>query len=101
MSSYSFSDDAVQDLDDICEYIAGNNYSSASKLFDKIRERCKVTADFPNMGKNYSQLSPSLRGFIVDDYIVFYYPREDGIDVVRVVNGYRDLESLFSDSDEG
>ncbi|MEG4271666.1 MULTISPECIES: type II toxin-antitoxin system RelE/ParE family toxin [unclassified Microcoleus] len=79
----------------------GNNYSSASKLFDRIRERSKVTADFPNMGKNYSQLAPSLQGFIVDDYIVFYYPREDGIDVVRVVNGYRDLESLFSDSDEG
>ncbi|TAG88194.1 MAG: type II toxin-antitoxin system RelE/ParE family toxin [Oscillatoriales cyanobacterium] len=101
MSSYSFSDDAVQDLDDICEYIAGNNYSAASKLFGRIRERCKVTADFPNMGKSYSQLSTSLRGFIVDDYIVFYYPREDGIDVVRVVNGDRDLESLFSDSDEG
>ena len=51
MSSYSFSDDAVQDLDDICEYIAGNNYSAASKLFDRIRERCKVTANFPNWVK--------------------------------------------------
>jgi toxin ParE1/3/4 len=101
MSNYSFSDDAVRDLDDICEYIARNNFGAASKLFDRIRERCKAVADFPNMGKNYSQLSPSLRGFIVDDYIIFYYPREDGIDVVRVVSGYRDLESLFSDSDEG
>lgn len=100
MSSYSFSDDAIQDLDEICEYIARNNSSAASKLFDRIRERCKVVAGFPNMGKSYSKLSPGLRGFIVDDYILFYYPREDGIDVARVVSGYRDLESLFSESDE-
>ncbi len=53
------------------------------------------------MGKSYDILSPNLRGFTVDDYIVFYYPREDGIDVVRVVNGYRDLKSLFSEFDNG
>ena len=50
------------------------------------------------MGKSYENLFPRLRGFIVEDYIVFYFPREDGIDVARVVSGYRDLESLFSDS---
>ncbi|MBA3924048.1 MAG: type II toxin-antitoxin system RelE/ParE family toxin [Nostocaceae cyanobacterium] len=37
MSSYSFSDDAVQDLDEICEYIATDNPKAASKLFDAIR----------------------------------------------------------------
>ncbi|MBD2578202.1 type II toxin-antitoxin system RelE/ParE family toxin [Oscillatoria sp. FACHB-1406] len=100
MSSYSFSDDAIQDLDEICEYIARNNPKAASKLFEKIRERCKVVADFPNMGKSYSKLSPGLRGFIVDERIVFYYAREDGIDVARVVSGYRDLESLFSELNE-
>jgi toxin ParE1/3/4 len=100
MSSYSFSDDAIQDLDEICEYIARNHPNAASRLFDAIRERCKVVASFPNMGKSYNQLSPNLRGFIVDDYIVFYYPREDGIDVVRVVSGYRDLEALFDDTDD-
>ena len=61
----------------------------------------KLVAGFPNMGKSYDILSPNLRGFTVDDYIVFYYPREDGIDVVRVVNGYRDLKSLFSEFDNG
>jgi toxin ParE1/3/4 len=49
------------------------------------------------MGKSYEQLAPNLRGFIVKDYLIFYYPRQDGIDVVHVVNGYRDLETLFSD----
>lgn len=100
MSSYSFSDEAVQDLDNICEYIAQSNAGAASQLFDAIRQKCKLVAGFPNMGKSYEKLSPNLRGFVVDDYIVFYSPRRNGIDVVRVVSGYRNLESLFSELDD-
>ncbi len=96
MSNYSFSDEAIQDLDEICEYIARGNSKAASKLFDDIRKKCKLVADFPNMGKSYGRLTPNLRGFIVDEYIVFYYPEEDGINVTRVVSGYQDLESFFS-----
>jgi toxin ParE1/3/4 len=47
------------------------------------------------MGKAYSQLAPDLRGAPIEDYIIFYYPRADGIDIARIVSGYRDLEQLF------
>jgi toxin ParE1/3/4 len=47
------------------------------------------------MGKSYAKLSLGLRGVAVDDYIIFYYPRENGIDVVRVISGYRDLAEQF------
>ena len=33
MSSYSFADAAVQDLDDICEYIAHSDVRAASRFF--------------------------------------------------------------------
>lgn len=95
MSSYSFSEAAIQDLDNICDYIAQRNPDAASKLFDTFRQKCRQAAGFPNMGKSYELLSQGLRGLSVDDYIIFYYPRPDGIDVVRVVSGYRDLEVLF------
>ena len=97
MSSYSFSDTAIRDLDEICNYIAVENSRAASQLFDKIRQKCKLVASFPNMGKSYSRLEPNLRGFIVEDYIVFYYPIPDGINIARVVNGYRDIEDMFLD----
>ncbi len=95
MSSYSFSDVAVRDLDEICDRIAQVNAKAASELFEAIRQKCRLVAGFPNMGKSYNTLAPGLRGFIVKDYIIFYYPRTDGIDVARVVSGYRDLELLF------
>ena len=98
MSSYSFTDAAIKDIDDICEYIDRHNTKTASQLFDAIRKKCKLVASFPNMGKSYSKLTPNLRGFIVEDYIVFYYPKEDGINIARIVSGYRDLESLFLDN---
>lgn len=99
MSNYSFSDEAVKDLNTICDYIAQNNPNAASKLFDAIRQKCKLVAGFTSMGKSYEQLSPNLRGFSIEDYIIFYYPRQDGIDVTRVISGYRDLESLFLESE--
>lgn len=97
MNNYSLSEAAIKDLDEICEYIARSNPKAASKLFDDIRAKCKLLASFPNMGKSYGRFVPNLRGFVVDDYIIFYYPREDGISVARVASGYRDLESLFTD----
>ncbi|MDZ8221695.1 MULTISPECIES: type II toxin-antitoxin system RelE/ParE family toxin [unclassified Nostoc] len=97
MNNYSLSEAAIKDLDEICEYIARINPKAASKLFDDIRAKCKLLANFPNMGKDYSIIVPNLRGFVVDNYIIFYYPREDGISVARVASGYRDLESLFTD----
>ncbi|MBW4695128.1 MAG: type II toxin-antitoxin system RelE/ParE family toxin [Lyngbya sp. HA4199-MV5] len=98
MNSYSFSEEAVRDLDELCEYVAQRNASAASRLFEAIRQKCKQVANFPKMGKRYEALAPNLRGFAVQDYIVFYYPRPDGINIVRVVSGYRDLESLFTES---
>ncbi len=95
MSSYSFTNAAVKDLDDICEYVARQDSNAASQLFDAIRKKCKLVASFPNMGRRYSKLAVNLRGFVVENYVVFYYPREDGIDIVRVVSGYRDFETLF------
>lgn len=99
MSQYSFSKKAIQDLNAICDYIATTNPKSASQLFDDIRKKCKLVADFPNMGKRYSNLRENLRGFVIRGYIVFYYPRADGIDVIKVASGYQDLERLFQKGD--
>ncbi|GFE71762.1 type II toxin-antitoxin system RelE/ParE family toxin [Chroococcus sp. FPU101] len=97
MGSYVFSELAVQDLNEICDFISQSNVKAASQLFDVIRQKCKLVADFPNMGKEYDWITSDLRGFVINGYIVFYYPRQDGIDIVRVINGRRDLKALFKE----
>jgi toxin ParE1/3/4 len=95
VNTYSFSAEAIQDLDKVCQYVAQNDQRAASKIFDAIRKKARLLAQFPNMGKLYNDLAPNLRGAPVEDYIIFYYPRPDGIDIARIANGYRDLEQFF------
>lgn len=94
MGTYSLSDEAIADLEVICESMSEINRDFAIHFFENVREKCRKVAQFPNMGKNYGELKANLRGFVVNNYIVFYFPRSNGIDIVRIVNGYRDLESL-------
>lgn len=47
------------------------------------------------MGKACEELQPSIRSFPVGKYILFYRPIEGGIELVRVLHGARDIESLF------
>src|SRR6476469_7107440 len=100
MTGYSFSDAAVQDLNEICDYLAREDVRVASRFFDAVRKKCKLVADFPGMGKRYEQLAPQLRGFTIEKYLVFYYVRENGVDIVRVVSGRRDLDALFTSSED-
>jgi toxin ParE1/3/4 len=108
MNTFSFSEKAVQDINSICDFYGKTNVSFASKLFDKIRKKCKLYADFPNMGKMDSrfltnltkeqhQFFSQLRSFRVEDYIIFYLPRQDGIDVYRIIYGKQDWISIFDE----
>lgn len=93
--SYRFSEDAIADLEEIFEYLGNYSVEAAAKLFDRIRQRAKLTARFPEAGRSYDDLIPGLKGFVVDNYIVFYVRFGDGIEILRVISGYRDLKSIF------
>jgi toxin ParE1/3/4 len=95
MGSYGFSDDASADLDEICTYLELHNAKVASRLFDRIRKKCKLVADFPEMGRSYEELIPGLKGFVVDNYVVFYVIVGDSVQILRIVSGYRDIEKIF------
>jgi toxin ParE1/3/4 len=47
------------------------------------------------MGVSRDELLPSLRSLTVGNYVIFYLPLLDGIEVVRVLPGMRDLDALF------
>jgi len=47
------------------------------------------------MGRSRPDLAPGLRSFPVGKYIICYVPIENGIEIVRVVSGFRDIDMLF------
>jgi toxin ParE1/3/4 len=56
-----------------------------------------MLARTPRMGRVRDELAPGLRSFPIGDYLIFYRNVPKGIAVVRVLSGYRDIESLFGD----
>lgn len=97
---YTLSSQARQDLIDIKNYIARDSLDRAEAFLKSIAERFQKLANSPGMGTRYEELAPTLRGFPVGNYIIFYRPTEQGISIERILSGYRDLDALFRSEGE-
>jgi toxin ParE1/3/4 len=100
MSSYIISPSASRDLNQIADYFLARNLEAGEKLFRDFNKKCQKLARFPNLGRSYSHINPSLRGLPLDGYIIIYQVIDDGIEILRVVSGRQDLELLFAEPDD-
>ncbi|MEG3934909.1 type II toxin-antitoxin system RelE/ParE family toxin [Microcoleus sp. T2B6] len=52
----------------------------------------------PGASRSFSgeELLAGLHSFPIGNYVVFYREIENGIDVIRVLHGSRDIEDIFS-----
>jgi toxin ParE1/3/4 len=87
--------EAENDLEEIWWYIAQDSPHNADRFLDSIQERCLALAEFPQMGVGRDELKMDLRSHPVSHYLIFYFPLEDGIDIVRVLHESRDADSLL------
>lgn len=97
MRQYIISPSATRDLNEIADYFLEHNLDVGENLLREFDQKCKNLAQFPNMGRSYAHLKPFLRGLPLDGYIILYRVMEDKIEILRVINGRRDLDSLFAD----
>lgn len=91
------SPDAKQDLDDIWEYYAEKDLAYAKKLLTEIAKKFVLLLQYPEMGRERNDLILNMRSFAVKDYLIFYSPIDDGIEILRVVKASRNLSQLFED----
>ncbi len=99
MSRSTISQTASRDLAEIIDYFTNVNVEAGERFIEEFEKKCKNLVGFPNMGRSYENISPFLRGVPVDGHIILYKVIEDEITIVRIVNGRRDLKSLFSESE--
>jgi toxin ParE1/3/4 len=86
---------AETDLEEIWWYIAQNNPQNADNFLDLIWEQCVFLATSQYSGKKRNELLLNLRSFPVRNYVIFYLPLENGIELVRVMHGSRDIDKSF------
>jgi toxin ParE1/3/4 len=81
------------DLDAIWDFIAADNMAAADRLLDRVGAGIEMLAHNPFAGRERPELAPSLRSFPIGNYVIFYLPLDNGVDVVRVLSGYLDIDA--------
>lgn len=87
---------ARADLIEIWNYIENHSGESrADSLLRLLDQKCAMLARTPQIGRMRHDLLPDLRSFAAGSYVIFYRPIDDGIEVVRVLHGARNIRALF------
>lgn len=96
-----FTDEAEADLERIGDYIALDNPSRAITFVQEIAERCEELTTMPrafSLVPRYE--STGVRRRPHGNYLIFYRVTDDQIDILHILNGAQDYESvLFRDGD--
>ena len=88
---------ASRDLEEISDYFLKKSVDAGERFVQTFSQKCQHIARFPFIGKPYAQVRPGLRGLVIMGYIVFYSVSDKEVNILRVVSGYRDLQSVFSE----
>ena len=94
MESVRFTALARSDLQEIYDFIARDNCKVATDYVLIIKKRCEILAANPKLGVKREEYC-GLYKFPVDNYLIFYRPSQSGIEVIRVLHGSRDIESIL------
>ena len=88
---------AEQDLRDIAYYIAVKDGRplTADRVVDGIIAKCEEYAGKPNLGTAAPDLGKGFRLFRFKRWVIIYRAIDDGIEILRIVDGARDYPSLF------
>jgi toxin ParE1/3/4 len=93
--------DAENDIDGISDYIAHDNLDAARRFREMVRKEITLLSEWPLMGALRDFPNPRLQGIRswpvkhFMNYLIFYRPIENGIEIIRVLHGARDIERIF------
>lgn len=94
MTDLIISPEAEQDLVDIWVYIAEDSPVNADNYIDKLIEKAEVLANNSLIGVERNELAKGLRCFPVDHYILYYFPLDNTVELVRVLHASRDILAI-------
>ncbi|MFZ0495497.1 MAG: type II toxin-antitoxin system RelE/ParE family toxin [Methylocella sp.] len=83
------------DLAEIWDFIGEDSQARADSFLDRLDQSFHGLAGNPRMGRARGELSQDLRSFPLGRYVIFYLALADGIEIVRVLHGARDLDAIF------
>jgi toxin ParE1/3/4 len=103
MSRIILSEFVVPEIEAIWEYIAIDNSEAADRFVDSVFRTFETLAGMPGLGRSrkipHARLrevrSFRVKGF--ENYLIFYGSISDGIEVLHILHGARDIESFWEE----
>ncbi|MFN0059390.1 MAG: type II toxin-antitoxin system RelE/ParE family toxin [Planctomycetota bacterium] len=94
---FEIADTAREDLLQIAAYIAADSTNRADAQLDRIYRECELLGGRTRIGRARPDLSPSIRSFPVDSFVIFYRELPVGVQILRVLHGARDVGRILAD----
>lgn len=95
-----WSPEALDDREKIWDFyvhVAGRH--TAEKVLREIAEVIALIEDYPFAGRARNEVRPGLRSLAAAPHVVFYRVVNDTPQIVRVLDGRRDIEEKFAARD--
>jgi plasmid stabilization system protein ParE len=96
MSAYELSPDALQDLEDIWDFVSLDNANAADQLEDEFFKEFDKLSRYPGMGHTRRDLTErSVRFWPVGSYLIVYRERTEVLQVLAILHGSRDIPEVI------
>jgi toxin ParE1/3/4 len=93
-----FAPAALQDLRDIWRGLAEyGTLTMADAKIEMLQNKLMMLSQFPESGRRREELVIGMRSFPAVELVIFYRVFDNYIQIVRILNGRRDIESIFKD----
>jgi len=93
-------DEALNDVAQIINYIAKENPFAAQKLQNKLYKAFKRIGAFPYSGLDQSIFKRHVRSILCDQNMIFYYISHDSITIIGVLGKGQSKDHLLSRAHE-
>ena len=102
MKSYVLTPAAIQDLQTIRSFIAGDNPEAARRVLKNLRSAIRKLTKHPGTGHPRQDLAdPKHRFLLVYSYFIVYLAGTNPLQVIRILHSARDVQTLLGPPSEG
>jgi toxin ParE1/3/4 len=93
--------EAERDIEEITLWVAQGGWAVAERFIAAVDQACALLADMPQLGPSCEFENPAaadvrfwpMRRF--ENYLLFYRPTDNGIEVLRIIHGARNYQRFF------
>lgn len=86
------------EIDGIWHYtLHEHGLEAADRYIDGLDQSMELALEFPEIGLDYREVRAGYRMLPSGHHLIFYIPRDDGIDVMRVLHERMDIRSRLMD----